>query len=169
MKPRTKVFLIVALCFVPIVLLASRACYQFFGRARQGIQGGPNTLSCQLAFDDGSIPKSARVTFTLLNTISPIPFHSDPVSREHTATADTDGKVSLVWNDNSGVWLSSVSTGSSTFTREPKSPPGRSPFWEGSTIGPTADGRSTTAVAVHYDTRVILDRSTGVFTVTNGQ
>jgi len=164
-KPRTKVWLLIALCFISAALVAPRACYHFLGRSRQGIQGGPNTLSCQLVFDDGSIPKSASATFTLVNSISVVPFHSDPVSSEHTSTADAHGKVSLIWNDNSGAWLTSVAADGHSFTREPKSAPHQSPFWDGYTVGPTADGRSTTAVAVHYVSRITLHRASGIFTV----
>lgn len=164
-KPRrTKTWTFIILCAL-LAILAARGCYHFLSRARQGIQGGPNTLLCLLDYDDASTPKTARAKFLLVNTVSIVPFHSEPVSHDRDARADTHGKVMLLWSDNSGVWLNEIEADGITFTPDPAARGDRVPFWQGYTLGATTDGRSTTAVAVHHLARVALHRSTATFFV----
>ena len=140
-----------------------RGCYHFAGRVRQGIQDGPNTLACLLDYEDGSAPKTARANFLLVNTRSIVPFHSDPVSEKRVAQADSSGKVTLLWEDNSGVWLTEIIADGMSFG-DPKIAGGeRQPFWHGSSLGLTRNGRSTTAVAVHHVARITLNRDTKTF------
>lgn len=121
-------------------------------------------MTVLLDYEDGLAPKSARADFLLVNTRSLVPFHSDPVSEKRVAHADYAGKVSLFWDDNSGVWLTDVVADGILFVRNNAAPTSEhQPFWDGSTLGVTRDGRSTTAVAVHHVARVTLSRSSNTF------
>jgi hypothetical protein len=165
MKPKRTKLWIATILIVSVAILAVRGCYQLLGRARQGIQDGPNTLLCLLNYDDGLTPKTARAKFLRVNTFSIVPFQAKPTSQEREARADTRGKVSLLWSDNSGVWLNEIEADGGTFTRDPTARGDRVPFWQGYTLGLRTDGRSTTAIAVHHLARIKLNRTTSSFTV----
>ena len=149
---------IAAICLIAALLLL-RGGYDFLGRSRQGIPGGPNTLLGLLTYEDGSAPKNARAKFWLGNSISLVPFHSKPTSEARDSEADSQGKLSLVWNDNSAITLAHVEADGATFSRDPASRLEREPFWHGYTVW---GGR---ALAVHHLARVTLQRHSKTFLV----